>query len=193
MMDIDIDFPTNFDPLEYFPMAIRASMVTNNKLTNHQCGIYFQPIPTDLLTGFAAIPYKEAEKLGFFKIDFLHLSLLDNFNHKEEIKMLMKKEPDWGMLQVPSVVEKLFHLHNYYDLLIRVKPHSVEDIADVLALMRPGKQYLLDDYLKDKKRVRKTLYKKPQREGGFYFKKSHAISYALTIVLQLHLIKAGIV
>lgn len=191
-MDVDIDFQTDFDPLDYFKNAVRASRVQDGELKKHNAGAYLQTIPVDKMTGFAAIPYTEAQELGYFKIDFLHLSFLDHFNSKEEIRVLLKKEPDWILLQSPDVVSRLFQLHNHFELVVRVKPKSVQELADCIALIRPGKRYLLDAYIKNRIAVRPELYRKPD-DGRAYYKKPHSIAYALTIVLQLHLIKAGII
>ena len=47
-MDVDIDFKTTFDPLDYFDEAIRASMVNKDaQLIKHPAGVYFQSIPQD--------------------------------------------------------------------------------------------------------------------------------------------------
>lgn len=189
-MDVDIDLKTNFDPIQYFPEAIRASMVKNNELVKHPAGVYFQSIPVDSVTDLAAIPYNKAEEIGYFKVDFLHLSTLDYFDNKQQIRTLIKKEPDWSLLQDPSVVAKLFQIHRHYKLLIEVKPKSVQELADCIALIRPGKRHLLQAYIKSRDTVRPELYRKP--DEGYYFKKSHAIAYAMTIVLQLHLVKAKI-
>ena len=91
---------------------------------------------------------------------------------------------------MPSAVLKLFQLAKHYDLLQQIKPSSVEEIADVLALIRPGKSTLLGLYLKDKVVARKMLYLSSE---DFSFKRSHAISYALVVVLQLHLIEEGLI
>ncbi len=98
-MDIDIDLKTDFDPQKYFKEAVRASMVKNGELIKHPAGAYFQPIPVDSVTGLSAIPYEQAEEAGYFKIDFLHLSTLDFFDNKQQIRTLIKKEPDWLLLQ----------------------------------------------------------------------------------------------
>lgn len=187
MTDIDIDFPSKFDPRTIFPQSIPASMVKNGELVKHPCGHYFQSIPIDQLTSLSAIPYEEAEVLGYMKIDFLHLSLLDSFDSKEEIRRLMNTDPDWNLLQQRHQVEKLFQLHNHYDMLQLIQPKSVQELADCLTLIRPAKKHLLAQYLRNREKVRaEYLY---QKEGKSYsFKRSHAISYALTIVLQLHLI-----
>jgi len=191
-MDVDIDFPTDFDPLDYFETAVRASRVQNGELKKHNAGAYLQSIPQDKLTGLAAIPYDKAEEMGYFKIDFLHLSFLDNFGSKDEIRTLLKQEPDWVLLQSPDVVSKLFQIHNHFDLVARVKPTSVQELADCIALIRPGKRYLLTAYIKNREVVRQELYRKPD-DGRAYYKKPHAIAYALTIVLQLHLVKGNII
>jgi hypothetical protein len=190
--DVDIDFRTDFNPLDVFPNGVLASRVSGGELVKHQVGVYLQGMAVDPLTGLAAIPYEEAERLGFIKIDMLHLSLLDNFNDKGEIRALLRRAPDWRLLEDKTVVGRLFQLHRHYDVVARVKPRSVIELADTIALIRPGKRWLLESYLKDRKAIRDgALYKKTE-DGSNYFKRSHAVAYALNVVLQLHLIKAGI-
>jgi len=192
-MDVDIDFPTNFDPLDHFPEAVRASRVERGQLTKHPAGVYFQHIPKDTLTGLAAIPYEQAEGLGYFKVDFLHLSVMDDFAHlfknKSEMRSLVRKDPDWALLQVPSVVQQLFQLGKHHDLVMQVRPNSVLELADCIALIRPHGKRLLTQYIQNPEATRTVLYSKPE-DGRAYYKKPHSIAYALVIVLQLHLIKA---
>lgn len=190
--DIDVDVPSSFDPTKIFGDVVRASMCKDKKLTPHPCGVYFQKVPTDPLTGLAAVPYVEAEELGCFKMDFLHLHVYDHFTSREEIRELLKHDPDWDLLKIPSVVDKLFQMSKHFDLIQQVQPKSVVQLADCLALIRPQKRFILKYYLQDPVQYRLDLYK--QDEGtGYGFKKAHAIAYALVIVLQLHLIKAGII
>ena len=151
--------------------------------------MYFQSVPTDPFTGLSAIPYKEAEKLGCFKIDFLHVNVYDNFSSREEIRELLKYDPDWKLLEIPSVVASLFQISKHYELINQVKPTSVIELADCLALIRPQKRYVLKKYLENREKYRAELYKKDANGDGYAFKKAHAIAYALVIVLQLHLIK----
>jgi hypothetical protein len=190
MFDIDIDLRTDFDPLKVFKQAVRASMVRNGELTPHPCGVYFQDVPRDPVTGLAAAPYELAEELGCFKVDFLHLSVYDAFTDRDEIKRLVRLEPDWNLLQIPSVVENLAQVSKHLDILQQVKPESVLELADVQALIRPQKRYLLPLYLKDPASARKLLYTKEQGDA-YAFKKAHAIAYAYVIVLQLHKAKGA--
>lgn len=187
--DVDIDMQTSFNPAALFPWT-RASLVKNGDLAPHPCGVYPQCIPVDGVTKLAAIPYEEAELLNYTKLDFLHLSVYDHFTSKEEIDALLEVEPDWGLLLVQSEQKKLFQLSNHGDILTTVKPRSIEELADVLALIRPGKKQYAKLYAKDKAAVRRMLYAKD--ENGYSFKKAHSIAYSLVIVLQLHLIGAGI-
>lgn len=188
--DIDIDLPSDFKPEALFPDAVRASMVVNGRLQHHPCGVYFQKVPRDPVTRLAAVPYAEAEEIGYAKIDFLHLSLLGKFATREEIEALLDVDPDWGLLKIPSVVKKLFQLGNHFELVDKVRPTSIMELADVIAMTKPGKRWLLDAYLRDRARTRPEIY--VQREGSYGYKKSHAIAYAMNVALQLHLVACGV-
>jgi hypothetical protein len=188
-MDIDIDVSDNKAAREILG-AIRASIVENSELKAHIVGLYFQHIPVDPLTGLAAIPYNMAEEFGYYKFDVLNLSILDNFSNKHQIRQLLKIEPNWNLLQDSEIIPKLFHLSKHAAVLNRIKPTTVEELADVLALIRPNKKHLIDKYLSNKTSTRLELYNKVDASD---LRKSHAIPYALIIVLQLHLLGAGII
>lgn len=185
-MDIDIDTPTDFDPKRIFPNIVTASMVKDGELKKHPVGVYFQNAPTDPVTNLAAIPYEQADRVGLMKVDFLHLSTLDSFNSKDEIRRLLKQPPNWEMLLDPDIVGQLFQIKNHFDVINAVRPTSTIELADCIALIRPGKRFLLDMYLKNKEKTRIEIYKKTDK---YYFKKGHAISYAYTIILQMHAIE----
>ena len=190
-MDIDIDVPTKVKALEIFDDIIPASLNENNKLKKHNVGYYFQPIPTDEITGYAAIPYDSAEKFNFFKIDIIPLKLLDQFASKRELRELMHLEPTWELLEQRKIVEKLFHIHRSFETVYKIKPKSVIELADCLALIRPNKIKLIDKYVKSKDRseIRKAIYHK---EDASDLRKSHAIPYAYLIIAQLNLIEREI-
>lgn len=188
-MDVDIDVPTTFDPLKLFPTWIRASVVRDGKLTAHPCGVYPQAIPQDPLTKLSAIPHQFAEDLGYLKIDFLHLTAYKHFTSRQEIETLVEKEPDWSLLQLDSNHPKLFQLAKHGELLKSVRPKSLMELADCMALIRPGKKTLIGAYNKNPREIRKALY--AADDTGYSFKKSHAVAYAQVVVLQLHLIEQG--
>lgn len=192
-MDIDIDLRPDFKLERVFKNATPASTVEDKagvkELKRHPVGAYFQTIPKDPITGLSAIPYEEAEELGYLKIDFLNLTLLNSFESKDEVLYFARKEPKWDRLMDREFTERLFHISKHYDVVERVKPSSILELADILALIRPGKMILLDKYLKNKKLARKELYTKRQASD---LRKSHAIAYAVNIVINMNLIEAKI-
>lgn len=191
-MDIDLDLAGTFDALKTFPRTCtKASMVKDGKLTPHPCGVYFQEIPVDPLTKLAAIPYDAAEQLGYFKLDFLHLFIYDHVKSKAELRELARTEPDWALLGIPSVVAQLFQLSKHFEVVDAVKPTSVIELADCMALIRPQKRFMLKAYVNNREAIRNELYK--QNTEQYSFKKGHACSYALAAIVQLHLIKRGVI
>lgn len=187
--DIDIDTASTFIPKDIFPECIYASRVNNGDLHKHPVGVHFQNIPIDPVTKLSAIPYNHISEYEYYKIDMLHVSVLDMFDNKEQIKKLIKKEPNWEILVNPEHTHKLFQLNKQYEVLSLLRPKSIIDVADCIALIRPGKRNLLYKYLANKEAVRAVLYQKSHESD---YKKSHAIAYAHIVVLQLHLIQAKI-
>jgi DNA polymerase III alpha subunit len=65
-----------------------------------------------------------------------------------------------------------------------MKPQSIEQLAAVLAMIRPAKRYLIG---KDWTEVMADVWVKPASDE-YFFKKAHAIAYAHVIVVQMNLI-----
>lgn len=189
-MDVDIDTAPSFKSWEIFKQWPRATEVRDGKLLPHNVGVHPQKMAVDPVTGLSAIPYEEAEDLGYLKVDFLHLNVYKHFKSRSEIDALLAIEPDWSMLELESVHPKIFQLSKHGDLLTALKPKSVEELADIMALIRPGKKNFTGLYKTNRESARRILYAKD--ETGYSFKKSHALAYAYVVWLQLHLIKQGI-
>jgi hypothetical protein len=187
-MDIDIDIRKDTRLLAIFKELTPASMIINDELKQHNSGCYFQNIAKDPFTNLAAIPYKEAEDLGYFKIDFLHISPLDDFNSNQELRELAAKEPNWKLLEHKYIVSKLWQLANHFDIVSQVKPRSILEVSDCIALTKPNKRILLDKYLRNREYTRKELYTRREKKD---MRKSHTIPYAQIIVAQLNLIELG--
>lgn len=178
--DIDID-TDNRDNILTILQHIPASKITNNKITKHNVGVYFQDIPIEIETGYASIDYKNAEKLGYFKIDFLNNSIYNNIENEEELDKLLNQEPVWEMLEEREIVEQLAHIGNHFDVVKKIKPKSIEELAIALALIRPAKYHLIG---KNMDYIKKEIWKKPKE--GYYFSKAHSIAYATSIVVQMN-------
>lgn len=182
--DIDIDFLNRDDILKYIK-HIPATLRQKDVLKKHNSGVYFNPIPHDPLTGLAAIDFREAEDRGYFKIDFLNNTLYDGIKDEAHLDRLVATEPLWELFEEKDVVSQLAHIHNHYDVVNLLKPKSIEQLAAVLAVIRPAKKHLTRQGWSQ---IMKEVWVKPDEENGYYFKKSHAISYATAVVVQLNLI-----
>ena len=182
MTDIDIDFKDRTDILNKLH-HISASIIKNNNITRHNTGIYFHEIPVDPFTGNATLDYKKAEELGYFKIDCLNVNMYKDVENEEHLQRLIDTEPDWELFQHKEIVEQLFHIHDHFNIVSQMKPLSVEQLAMVLAIIRPAKRPLLGESWQS---IQKQVWLKPI-DNSYYFKKSHAMSYALAIVVQLNL------
>jgi hypothetical protein len=182
-MDIDIDFSNRTTALNLFKHIV-ASRVDGEKLVKHNTGVYIHEIPVDAVTGLSAIPYQEAEKQEYFKIDFLNVGLYDGVRNEEHLVELMNKEPLWDLLEDDNFNSLLFHVNGHGEILRKMKPATIEQLAAVLAMIRPAKRYLIG---KDWNTVLNEVWKKPESEE-YFFKKSHATAYAVAIVVQMNLI-----
>ena len=187
MTDIDIDFKDRTDILNKLH-HISASIIKNNNVTRHNTGIYFHEIPVDPFTGNATLDYKKAEELGYFKIDCLNVNMYKDIENEEHLQRLIDTEPDWELFQHKEIVEQLFHIHDHFNIVSQMKPLSVEQLAMVLAIIRPAKRSLLGESWQS---IQKQVWLKPI-DNSYYFKKSHAVSYALAIVVQLNLLVESI-
>jgi len=112
----------------------------------------------------------------------LNVSVYNDINNKAELDELLEMEPMWDLLEHREIVEQCFHIHSHYGIVQQMKPKSVEQLAAVLAMIRPAKSYLIG---KDWDTVMNDIWVKPE-DGGYFFKKSHAHSYAMVVVMQLN-------
>jgi DNA polymerase III alpha subunit len=158
------------------------------RILPHPSGIYLEPVPVDELTGGCAFDYEYGDANGYMKVDILTNKSYDMFRTKDQLISAIEIEPDWTDLLNEDFVAKLPHIAQHFDVVRKVKPTSVEELADLVALIRPAKIQYIQSYLTNKKSVRRKLYLKPM-DGGAYFKKSHAIAYALMIVAVMNKLK----
>ncbi len=182
--DIDIDLKNREDVLGVLK-HIPASLDGEKK---HNTGVYFNNIPVNPFTGASSIDYKDAESRNYFKLDLLNVSVYENVSNNNHLEELIQQEPVWELLEHKEIVEQLFHIHNHYDIVKQLKPTSIEQLAAVLAVIRPAKRHLLN---KGWDTINKEVWSKPN-DDSYFFKKSHAIAYAIAIVVQLNSIVEGI-
>jgi hypothetical protein len=182
--DIDIDLANRDQILELIKHT-PASMRNVTPIRKHPSGVYVTDIPYDPINDMAAIDYTEADNRGYFKLDLLNVHVYENVKDEMHLVRLMQ-EPDWSMLKNRSIVEKLIHLNNSFNIMQRM-PEPIDTIprlAMFLAVMRPAKKHLQGLTWKE---VAKTVWEKDQ--AGYSFKKAHAISYAQLVVVHMNLLK----
>lgn len=177
--DVDIDMANRDDFLKLVNCT-PASIEKDGKFTKHNTGVYFQNIDTFPLEGYSAIDHKQAEDDGWFKVDILNNHVYQGIRDEAHLDQLVATEPMWELLQHKEVVEELFHINKHYDIIKQHQPTSIEQLAMILAMIRPGKRYLVG---KSWEEIEKEVWVKTDE---YFFKHSHAIGYALAIAVQLN-------
>lgn len=181
--DIDIDVPDREQVLRLF-RNVPASKRKGSKSTGHNTGVYFHKVPVDPLTGRCVLDYEEAERQGYFKIDMLNVSIYKDVDDPQHMQQLLDREPIWELLQEKEFCDMLFHMRGHHEICKNMNPRSVLQLAVVLAMIRPAKRHLIG---KPWNEVMRSVWIKPN-DDQYYFKKSHAISYAMAVKMHMNLI-----
>lgn len=180
MPDIDIDFADRdviLDKLHH-----RVAKLDSGK--KHNTGIYATEVPHNPVDNMSTIEHKTAEERGYFKLDFLNVSIYKTVQDEEHLTQLMNKEPLWDLLLHEEFSDNVFHLNKHGDVLKVLQPKSIQQLAAVLAIIRPAKRHLLKESWET---IMKEVWIKPT-DGSYYFKKAHAISYAIACVVHMNLL-----
>jgi DNA polymerase III alpha subunit len=183
MPDIDIDFIDRENALSHFK-HIRARREDDGKILKHNTGVYMHEVPFDPVNNLCSVEYDKAEDQGLFKLDFLNVSLYQGIRDEKHLIELMEREPLWELLEQEDFTNLLFHVNGHGRILQKLKPASVEQLAAVLAMIRPAKRHLIDQTWPD---IMTEVWKKPEGDE-YFFKKSHATAYAVAVVVQMNLI-----
>jgi DNA polymerase III alpha subunit len=178
--DIDLDFPNR--DLVLSKLQHRIAALPNGK--KHNTGVYVTEIPCNPIDNLSTIDYKTAEDRGYFKLDFLNVGIYKDIKSEQHLQQLMEKQPLWELLHYNEFVDQLFHLSGHSDTLRKTGPTSVEQLAAVLAMIRPAKRHLIGQ---DWNTILKEVWTKPEN-GDYYFKKSHAVSYAVAVIVHMNLL-----
>ena len=181
--DIDIDVANRDSVLNMFKHT-PASLTKDKGFVKHNTGVYFHKMPTNPITGLATIDHKKAEEEGFFKLDILNVGVYNQVTSEQHLVELMLIEPPWHRLLEKEFTEQLIHISNHYDIIKQMKPETVEQLAAILAIIRPAKRYLLGE---NWDKVFEEVWEKPT-DDTYYFKKSHAIAYAHLVIVHMNLL-----
>jgi hypothetical protein len=186
--DIDLDFADRNQVLSLIP-HVPAMQMVDGRVRRHNSGVYVTDIPCDPINQCAAIDYETAEARGYFKIDFLNMTVYQLINSPEHYQQMLDQEPPWSRLwQDPVWASQLVHIGNYTDLLKIMQPDSVPRMAAFISVIRPGKAHLQK---KPWDQVFASVWD-GDSSRGFVFKKSHAVSYSMLVKLHMNLLSQDV-
>jgi hypothetical protein len=182
--DIDIDFADRNKILSLIDHT-PARQLVNGQVRRHNSGVYVTDIPYDPVNQCAAIDYESAEARGYFKIDFLNMSVYQLIHGPEHYEQMLAQEPTWSRLWTDTAwAQQLVHVGNYTDLLRQMQPDSITRMAAFISVIRPGKAHLQG-------RAWDQVFEQVwdgDTSQGYTFKKSHAVSYAALVALHMNLL-----
>ena len=180
MPDIDIDFADRNLILDKIEHRV-AKLDTGKK---HNTGVYATECPHNPIDNLSTIEHKTAEERGYFKLDFLNVSIYKDVKNEAHLNTLMEKEPLWQLLEHKDFSDQVFHLNGHSELLKVLKPSSVLELAATVAIIRPAKRHLAN---KTWNEIHEQVWVKPT-DGAYFFKKAHAVAYAHAIVVHMNLL-----
>lgn len=183
-MDIDIDFASRDKALRLFNY-IAASRIDDAVLVRHTTGVYFQSVPVDPKKNISIIPYTDDSMAAVFKIDFLNLSIYNTVRDEAHLNKLMNTEPLWELLEQAEFSDLLFQVKGHSEILCKMKPVSISQLAAVLAIIRPAKRHLIGQSWDI---INKEIWAPAADPSAYAFKKSHSFAYATAIVVHMNLI-----
>ncbi len=180
MPDIDIDFADRDIVLS--TLKHRVAKLDSGK--KHNTGVYATEVPHNPVDNISTIEHKTAEERGYFKLDFLNVSIYKDVRNEQHLTELMERTPLWQLLEHKDFVDKVFHLSGHDKLLQQLKPTSVEQLAATLAIIRPAKRHLANQSWQE---ISKEVWIKPTN-GDYFFKKAHAFAYAMSVIVHMNLL-----
>lgn len=184
--DIDIDTPDRNKLLNKVA-HVPARVNIKGKASRHNTGVYFHQVPQDPFTKWCSLPYDQAQQMGCYKIDLLNNHVYAGVKNSVHLQRLMRTPPMWQLLEHEEFVQNLAHVNQHADLVKKLRPQSVQQLAMVLALIRPGKRHLVHQCHQQGWHSIEPEIWQPTSDS-YSFKKSHAISLAWTIVIQINLL-----
>jgi hypothetical protein len=183
--DIDIDLPDRAAVLQLISHTAARQQV-QGQVRRHNSGVYVTAIPQDPINDCAAIDYEAAEHRGYFKIDFLNMSVYKLVRDPKHYEQMLAQEPEWSRLWTDSTwASQLVHVGNYVDLLQTMQPDTIPRMAAFISIIRPGKAHLQN---KPWEQVFASVWDGDDSKG-FVFKKAHALGYAMLVALHMNLLQ----
>ena len=179
--DLKQQYDTDSTIHELIDMARKLEGMPRHAST-HAAGVVITRDPVDtyvpvqkneeaILTQF---PMTTLEELGLLKMDFLGLRTLTVISDAE--KMIRRYQPDFSISQIPPDDEKVFQMLSagltegvfqfesggMRNVLVGLRPESIEDLIAVISLYRPGPMDSIPKYIENRHHPEKVTYKHPK-------------------------------
>jgi len=182
--DVDIDFADREQILKHIKTTT-AAIRKNNQVKRHSSGVYVTDCPYDPINDVSGIDYELAEQRGYIKLDLLNVWIYKYVRDEHHLIKLME-EPDWSRLQDKKFFEKLIHISRHYETMKQMPEliTTIPRLAMFLSIIRPGKKHLIG---KTWSEIAETVWDRND-EGGYVFRKSHAIAYSQLVVIHMNLL-----
>lgn len=182
--DIDLDFADRNKILSLIRHT-PARQLHQGQVRRHNSGVYVTDIPYDPVNQCAAIDYESAEARGYFKIDFLNMSVYQLIQSPAHYEQMLAATPPWDRLwQDRAWASQLVHVGNYTDLLKTMRPDTIPRMAAFISIIRPGKAHLQNQSWDQ---VFESVWDGDSSQG-YTFKKAHALSYSMLVALHMNLL-----
>jgi hypothetical protein len=183
--DIDIDFANRDNVLK----LIQHTPARQSNGRKHNSGVYVTNIPRDPFNNCAALDYETAEQRGYFKLDFLNMSVYGLVQDPAHYEQMLDQTPPWERLWTDREwAQQLVHVGNYTDLLKVMQPDSIPRMAAFISIIRPGKAHL---QTRPWPEVFASVWDGDESHG-YTFKKAHSLSYAVLVTLHMNLISQDV-
>jgi hypothetical protein len=187
--DVDIEVRNRDQVVELFEHAVPASQVAKDALVRHISGVYFQDIPRHPISRIAVFDAKDAEEIGYYKVDFLSAPTpYDGIENMDALRALMAAPVDWSWFRRIDFVQDLFHLRGIVmqglsmaEVVAHYAPASIIDLACMVAIKMPAKKYLIGETWET---VREHIWVKEAKSKGQQFKKSHSVCYSMVVAMD---------
>lgn len=183
--DIDIDVADRDRLISLLKCVPAAQRPEHKPHSKHNTGVYAVDMPVNPIDGLAAFDYKQAEDMGFFKLDIINVGVYTLVRDRQHLKQLLAIEPPWHRLwEEPEFAEQIIHVGSYARLLRNMKPDTLPRIAAFISVIRPGKSHLQNRPWSE---VFATVWD-GNSDYGYTFKRAHAISYAMLVKLHINVL-----
>lgn len=166
---------------EVFKIALRIEGLPRH-ISTHAAGIVLSSVSlnkivpiTQIEADLVSTQYSmdTLEELGLIKIDFLGLRNLTIIDHI--VETIRETDPEFDILKISLADRKTYALIANVDtvgvfqlesdgmkaLIKKMRPHQFMDIADTIALFRPGPMQNIPLYLENRKHPEKVTYLHP--------------------------------